>query len=421
MAKGQLIAALLGLGLALGACNRGDSDGQTSKEAAAGTDSAARGTFGYDLGFLRKHGPVVVLSSPDTRAQVLVSPAYQGRVMTSTASGAAGDSYGWINYQLIASGKTVPHMNAFGGEDRFWLGPEGGQYGLYFKKGDPFDLAHWQTPAPLDTEPFEVVARTPSAVSFRKAFRLENHSGTPFDVRVDRKVSLVSRIMADSALGMPIPDSVQFVSFFSDNRLTNTGERAWAPATGLLSVWILGMFTPSPATTIVIPYNDSAAGRVVNDAYFGKVPADRLKVTSSLLFFRGDGQYRSKIGLSPARAKEVMGSYDAQRRVLTLVLFTLPPGRQDYVNSAWETQKEPYRGDAVNSYNDGPPAPGARPMGPFYELESSSPAAALQPGESLRHIHQTFHLQGPEAALNSVAIRVLGVSLEEIKMVFPLK
>ncbi|MBD0259018.1 MAG: hypothetical protein ICV83_25145, partial [Cytophagales bacterium] len=140
MAKGQLAAVLLGLGLALGACNRGRSDGQTGTEAAAAaTDSAARGTFGYDLGFLRKHGPVVVLSSPDTRAQVLVSPAYQGRVMTSTASGPAGNSYGWINYDLIASGKTGPHMNAFGGEDRFWLGPEGGQYGLYFRKGDPFD------------------------------------------------------------------------------------------------------------------------------------------------------------------------------------------------------------------------------------------------------------------------------------------
>jgi hypothetical protein len=176
---------------------------------------------------------------------------------------------------------------------------------------------------------------------------------------------------------------------------------------------------PSPATTIAIPYNEQGAGRVVNDEYFGKVPADRLAVKPGVLFFRGDGQYRSKIGLSPARARDVMGSYDARRRVLTLVLFTLPSGRQDYVNSAWEMQPEPYRGDAVNAYNDGPPTPGAKPLGPFYELESSSPAAALKAGESLRHIHQTFHLQGPEAALNSVATRVLGVSLDQIKTAFP--
>ena len=31
-------------------------------------------------------------------------------------------------------------MNGFGGEDRFWLGPEGGQFSIFFKKDDPFDL-----------------------------------------------------------------------------------------------------------------------------------------------------------------------------------------------------------------------------------------------------------------------------------------
>ena len=41
-------------------------------------------------------------------------------------------------------------MNVFGGEDRFWLGPEGGQYALYFKPDDPFDLDHWQVPDAFD-------------------------------------------------------------------------------------------------------------------------------------------------------------------------------------------------------------------------------------------------------------------------------
>ena len=82
---------------------------------------------------------------------------------------------------------------------------------------------------------------------------------------------------------------------------------------GLVSVWILGMFTPSPDTTIAIPFVAGAgidAGPVVNDAYFGKVPDDRLRVKESVIFFRGDGQYRSKIGLSPSRARSVAGSYD---------------------------------------------------------------------------------------------------------------
>ena len=54
-------------------------------------------------------------------------------------------------------------------------------------------------------------------------------------------------------------------------------------------------------------------------------------------------------------------------------------------------------------------------MGPFYELESSSPAAALKPGKSLEHIHRTMHLRGPESDLDKVARATLGVGLEEIK------
>ena len=90
----------------------------------------------------------------------------------------------------------------------------------------------------------------------------------------------------------------------------------------------------------------------------------------------------------------MLGSYDADNKVLTIVQFNQPAGVTDYVNSLWKLQDNPYGGDAANSYNDGPPAPGAKPLGPFYELESSSPAAALAPGKSLTHVHRTIHLTG---------------------------
>ena len=61
--------------------------------------------------------------------------------MTSTASGLLGPSFGWLNREVIAARKKQPHMTVFGGEDRFWLGPEGGQYALYFPPGAPFDRA----------------------------------------------------------------------------------------------------------------------------------------------------------------------------------------------------------------------------------------------------------------------------------------
>jgi len=87
----------------------------------------------------------------------------------------------------------------------------------------------------------------------------------------------------------------------------------------------------------------------------------------------------------------------------------------DYVNSMWEIQKEPYRGDAVNSYNDGPAKPGAKPFGPFYELETSSPALDLAPQASAEHLHRTFHLQGEEKDLDPICRVALGVSLDKIK------
>ncbi len=81
----------------------------------------------------------------------------------------------------------------------------------------------------------------------------------------------------------------------------------------------------------------------------------------------------------------------------------------------WEIQKEPFAGDVVNSYNDGPPEPGKKPLGPFYELETSSPAAALAPGASLTHVHRTFHVQGDAKDLDALALELLGVSLATIE------
>jgi hypothetical protein len=150
------------------------------------------------------------------------------------------------------------------------------------------------------------------------------------------------------------------------------------------------------------------------------VPAGRLviKADEGVLFFSGDGKYRSKIGISPKRALPFAGSYDAANGVLTIVHLTIPAGAADYVNSMWEIQENPYGGDVVNSYNDGPSAPGAKPLGPFYELESSSPAAALGPGETLSHVHTTMHFQGPEKALDEIARKVLGVGLDGIRKAF---
>jgi len=382
---------------------------------------AAAGQFESDVAFLKQHTEVVLLTDPSGGSQVAVAPGYQGRVMTSTTGGNNAPSFGWVGRDVIASGERQPHINVFGGEDRFWLGPEGGQYSLFFKPGDPFDLEHWQVPDALDWGRWDVVSQSPAAVRFRKHTTLVNYSGTPMQIEIDRTVRVLSAAEVVSHLGSSSGTGVRAVAFESSNTVTNAGKEPWQPKSGLVSVWILGMFRPSPETTIAIPFvpgPESAFGSVVNDSYFGKVPNDRLLIREPVIFFRGDGRYRSKIGLSPSRALPVAGSFDAAARVLTVVQYTRPPDAVDYVNSMWEMQREPYKGDVINSYNDGPPAPGKPPLGPFYELETSSPALSLSPGQHYTHVHRTFHLVGPESDLDRIARASLKVGIAELTNVF---
>ena len=368
--------------------------------------------FQSDLAFLNQHTKLVVLASGG--AQVAVAPAYQGRVMTSTTGGSDSASFGWLGRTAIASGQRQPHMNVFGGEDRFWLGPEGGQYSLYFKKGDPFDLDRWQVPEAFDWGPWDITSQSPTSVTFRKRMPLVNYSGTSFDIDVERTVRMLTDAEVATLLGETPGNGVQTVAFESSNTVTNAGRSAWTPKSGLVSIWILGQLTSSPSTTIAIPYNASASGPVVNDSYFGKVPADRLIVKPPMIYFRGDGQYRSKIGLPPSRALPLAGSYDAAGKVLTLVQYTRPADASDYVNSMWEIQREPYRGDVINSYNDGPPAPGKPPLGPFYELETSSPGLSLAPGKQYTHVHRTFHIVGPDVEIDRIAKATLKVGIHDL-------
>jgi hypothetical protein len=380
-----------------------------------------RATFGDDVAFLKRYAEVIVLAREHESARVAVTPSWQGRVMTSAVDGDAGASFGWINRGLIASRTLQAHMNPFGGEDRFWMGPEGGQFSVFFARGAKFDLAHWFTPAPFDTEPFRVTSQSGDRATFSSNFRLTNYSGTAFAVSVVREIRLLPAAEAWKRLGLQASQGVRLVAYESDNTITNVGRNPWKKASGLLSIWILGMFNPSLSTNMVVPVRsgpESQLGPKVTSDYFGPVPPDRLAAGEAVIFFRGDGRFRSKIGISPRRSIGVLGSYDSENRVLTIVQFTQPAEATDYVNSLWRLQEHPYAGDVANAYNDGPPAPGAAPLGLFFELESSSPAAALPPGGSLSHVHRTIHLVGDESALDAVARATLRVSLSDITRAF---
>lgn len=375
------------------------------------------GTFGYDLNFLQGYDSGIVLLG-DANSQVIVSPKYQGKVFTSTANGKEGQSFGWINYKVF-SAPVDGHMNAYGGENRFWLGPEGGVFSLYFEKGVEMVFDHWKTPPPIDTEAWSVTTKDDQHVVLQKEMTLTNYAGTQLSLSVDRKIVMLDEALMGDLLGIQIDDSIQSVGYTTANKITNTGSNEWNEKTGMPCIWMLDMFKPSDKTVIIIPYKTEGidpSTKVATTDYFGEIPPDRINYDDGVLFFKADGKRRSKLGVGPIRAKPIAGSYDAENRILTVTMFDIDASGR-YLNQEWSTAKPPFSGDAVNAYNDGPLDDGSI-MGPFYEIESVSPAAFLKPGESLSHQHSVFHFTGEETSLNDILQKLFGVSLNDLSEKF---
>ncbi len=372
-------------------------------------------TYGYDRDFLKKYTATIELQKGPSK--LLVVPQYQGRVMTSSCNGDSGYSFGWINYNLIASKKVKQHINPYGGEERLWLAPEGGQFALFFKKNEPYDFEHWFTPKEFDTEPFEAGGQTDSSVLFKKDLILTNRSATVFKIHIDRKISLLGRESIEQNLQRAIGSDIQVVAYETENTLVNTGETSWTKRTGAPAIWLLGMLKPTAQTVIVLPTRGDSSSPRLHDSYFGKIPGDRLKLIDDHAFLKADGKSRGKVGIPRQHATKFIGGYDAGNKVLTLLECEWPASQKDFVNSVWEDQKDPFSGDVFNAYNDGPLQDGTQ-LGPFYELESLSPAALLAPGKALTHLQITYHLQGDENALSKISKQILGVDLREIENVF---
>ena len=355
---------------------------------------APEGTYAHDRAFLQENGiETVELVSKDGRARVLTVPAWQGRVMTSCAAGEAGRSFGWINHKFIASGEKSAQFNNYGGEERFWLGPEGGDNSWFFAKGAEQVFRNWKVPAPFDTDAFEVVERSDTSVAFSRKVVLKNAKGVEFRMEMRRRVTLLGKEETEALVGDILQDCGGFVAYRSENTITNLGPEPWTERTGLPSIWMLGMFNPSKTTTVSIPFREDASGRIVKDDYFGPMPEGRVRIAGDCIEFRIDGEYRSKIGVSPERSRGMVLARDPEQRTLTALFTDIPVAGARFVNSQWGKQEDAFGGDALNSYNDGPTEDGTV-MGPFFEIESSSPAAALAPGQSLTHVQTTVHIEG---------------------------
>lgn len=375
--------------------------------------SFPKGSYGYDARFLKSHtNHTIELHHEDAR--VLLCAEFQGRVFTSSANGDQGTSFGWLNYDLLASGEKKKQFNPVGGEERFWLGPEGGQYSIYFKKDDAFEYTHWQVPALIDTLPYRITGKDATSATFSAEATVTNYSGYTFFIDIIRKIKLLDKNSIGKKLGLPIDSGIKPVAYESCNQIKNTGKNSWSKNSGLLSIWLAGMFAPSEDAKVIIPFSPQKnAKHFIAGDYFGKLDASRLLIKDSVLFFRCDGKLRSKIGLSPEVAKPFVCSYDFKKNILTIVIPEVHKNGL-YVNSKWELQKEPYKGDVINSYNDGPLTDGSQ-MGPFFEIESSSPALELKPGVALEYHQTTMHLEGSYASMKNLVSQLINVDLDEVK------
>ncbi len=230
--------------------------------------------------------------------RVAICPDYQGRVMTSTTGDLQGRSLGWINRSFIEKGVPDKHFNNYGGEDRLWLGPEGGPFSLWFAPGVEQDLANWITPPALNDGAFKVVSsKEDPYYRLSREMKLGNASKTQFHLQVTREIRLqkahhFTELFGTDAGSALSAGNLKLVGFQTNNTVTNRGP-AMTRENGLVSIWSLGQFPAGARTLVIVPYTageEAKLGPIVNSDYFGTIPADRLRVNQQAVWFLADGR-----------------------------------------------------------------------------------------------------------------------------------
>jgi hypothetical protein len=92
----------------------------------------------------------------------------------------------------------------------------------------------------------------------------------------------------------------------------------------------------------------------------------------------------------------LIGSYDAENQVLTLLKTDIPEGANRLCEFSMGTPKISIPGRCDLMLTTTVRWKMADNWGPFYELEASSPALALERDSSATHIQSTYHFEGPE-------------------------
>lgn len=370
------------------------------------TSIFAQNNFGVDYDMLLNYIDPILLSDGDRN--ILISSEYQGRVLTSTSRGFDGMSYGWFNKKMILSGQADKNKSKLGGEGRIWFGPDLGENAVFVTFDSITGNEIIKAPKDLDTLPFYIMGRSDKAITLGNRMHIENVKGFHFNIDVKRKIELLLEDKVAKSFELPQTKDFSYVAYKTSTQMTNIGTQEWSKKTGLISLWDLGCYHPTPKTTVIIPLQGTAQKASI---YFTELDSTRMKIENNVLFYRADANYLNKIGTLPEITLPFFGSYSPELNLLTIVKFSFNDENLVYVNSNPANTGDQYKGDVINVFNDGNWR-GEGPFGPFYELESSSPVKELKIGESIGHFQEVYHFQGPLTELNKISIQIFGVELE---------
>lgn len=376
--------------------------------------------FGQDLKFFSQHNSdIMILGEGDSL--IAVSPKYQSRILTSTFGGVEGPSLGWINHELLADNKIGLQTYQIGGEDRFWVGPQGGDFSIFFPQGAIYSAENWRAPAGLSLDPWKLIASSKTQAKFEKNADFENAKGQRFTVRAEREITVLNRAQVSEILGIEIPSAVKLVAFQSFNKLTNIGNSKWTVDSGLLNISVQSCFNANKKVRVFIPYRAgevSKLGEIVRDSFFDSSATGdgRLLIDPSYICFQADGRKMSGIGVSGKRSEGIVLSYDAKNNVLTVILYIKPAdSTRAYLRNSWRSNGARFDGDAISIYNNGPLARTSVEADPFYEISTHSPALSLDVGKSQFHIQRTFHFGGSEYDLGLISYKLAGIAIGQLR------
>lgn len=374
-------------------------------------------TFAEVRELLRQSGnDGFVLTGRNNQSVVLVAPNLAGRVMATSFDGEQGEINGFVDARAFKEGMRDIWDN-WGGEERYWLGPEGGQFGLMFQ-GKKNCFANYSVPPGFNKQEYIVTehAGSGNSLTMQASFTLRNAAGTHFSLACTRRITALDECPYAVGAG----SAVESVGFESASSIVNMGPNAWTKETGCLAHWHLGQFLPGPRVIAIIPFRQGAiADPPVREDYFrdfcigGKMPPERYWIRDGFVLFRADGKCRTKIGQNRSRATGLLGSYNLETDEIILLEYDFYPNLE-YAASYWYEQPEPFHGDCISFSAEGPDEEGG-PDGRCYELEAMSPALLLAPDQCFTFRTRTMHIRGPRAAMAAICRRHLGPEISTLE------